>query len=358
MMNILYIPLEFPRWYSAKKMPYPVGAGIADGFPRDFNVTVVPTFYNSDLWLQYLNQITMGQSYDQVWLEVVHSVIPVQVLEYIKSLAPIRVGFMIESLTIHPDEYVNNPQGTKQREENLKMKLPYLTHAVVVDERDLSFFKIPAMFDVASVPEKMINSNVNSAALQYDKVIFFGTIYGERSKWVSALGDKLSINPQGDLEGSTGLPTHYEQIVNSAFSNMSGKKAIPVGYYKKFCDDWMCVRRDMYQNWITILKNLDGYGVLNPPHRTNVLSARVIEAMAAGKVVFSPRMYNGVDFLFNNGENILYYESLQELEDSMLRLDYADKYVIAKNAINTVLENFTTEKMVGRVLKFIKENSR
>jgi hypothetical protein len=37
-------------------------------------------------------------------------------------------------------------------------------------------------------------------------------------------------------------------------------------------------------------------------------------------------------------------------------IDYADKYMIAKNAINTVLENFTTEKMVQRILKFVKEN--
>jgi hypothetical protein len=78
--------------------------------------------------------------------------------------------------------------------------------------------------------------------------------------------------------------------------------------------------------------------------------------MAAGKVVFSPRMYNGADFLFNNGENIMYYESLEELEELIYEIDYADKYMIAKNAINTVLENFTTEKMVQRILKFVKEN--
>jgi hypothetical protein len=355
-MNILYIPLEFPNWYSAKKMTYPVGVGLSEGFGKNIEVTVVPAFYNSGLWMQYLHQITMGQKYDQVWFEVVHSKIPMQVLEYIKSLAEIRVGFVIESLTIHPDEYKNNPDGTNLRTENLNAKLPYMTHVVVVDERDLKTFKIPVMFDIASVPESMVNLEVNEKALETDNVIFYGTPYGERESWVNALGDHLLLNPQGDSEEKGGMLEQYETITSGAFSNMFGKEAIPVGYYKTFCDSWMGIRKKMYQNWMRILWSIQGYGVLNLPHRTNVLSSRVIESMAAGKVVFSPRMYNGADFLFNNGENIMYYESLEELEELIYEIDYADKYMLAKNAINTVLENFTTEKMVQRILKFVKEN--
>ena len=355
-MNILLIPLEFPKWFSAKKMTYSVGVGLSEGFPKDIDVTVVPTFYNSGMWLQYLHQIVAGQKFDSIWLEVVHSKMPLEILEYIKSLADIRVGFIIESLTIHPDEYVSNSEGTKQREENLKAKLPFLTHVVVTDERDLSFFKIPAMFDIASVPENSIDPNVNIKALETGKVMFYGTPYGQRQSWINALGDKLLLNPQGNLEEETGLPTQYEQITTSAFNNMNRKESIPIGYYKKFCDEWMNTRKKMYYNWMNILWGIESYGVLNLPHRTKVLSSRVVEAMAAGKIVFSPRMHNGADFLFNNGENILYYDSLEELLDLIDNIDYADKYMIGQNAINTVLESFTTERLVGRVLKFVEEN--
>jgi hypothetical protein len=355
-MNILYIPLEFPKYFSAKKMTYPVGVGLAEGFVGKVDFTVVPSFYNSGLWLEYLHQITMGQEYNQVWFEVVHSKIHLEILNYIKSLAEVRVGFVIESLTIHPDEYVNNPEGTKQREENLKEKLPYMTHAVVTDERDLAYFKIPAMLGIASVPESVIDPNVNVNSSRTDKVMFYGTPYGERSSWVEKLGDRISINPQGNLEEQTGLGQKYQLIVDDAFNNMRGKEAIPVGYYKTFCDNWMTTRKQMYANWMNILWGIESYGVLNLPHRTNVLSSRVVESMAAGKVVFSPRMYNGVDFLFNNGENILYYESIEELLDLMDSIDQVDKHMIAQNAVNTVLESFTTEKLVQRVLKFVREN--
>ena len=355
-MNILYIPLEFPKYFSAKKLTYPVGVGLAEGFVAKVDFTVVPTFYNSGLWLEYLHQITMGQSFDQVWFEVVHSKIPIAVLEYIKSLAEIRVGFVIESLTIHPDEYTTNPESTKNRETNLKAKLSYLTHAVVTDERDLQFFKIPTTFEIASVPEKMINPNVNEQVIKTDKVMFYGTSYSGRKQWIDALGDSILLNPQEGLEEKSGLPQEYQTIVDAAFNNMRRKETIPIGYYKKFCDGWMNVRQSMYSNWMSILWHLGGYGVLNPPHRTNVLSSRVVESMAAGKVVFSPRMYNGADFLFTNGENILYYESLEELVDLINTIDYADKYMIAKNAVNMVLENHTTEKLVQRVLNFVEEN--
>ena len=355
-MNILYMPLEFPKYFSAKKMTYPVGVGMCEGF-ANIDFTVVPLFYNSTLWGSFLQQIVMGQEFDQIWLEVVHSTMSPELLEFIHSLAPVTAGFVIESLTIHPDEYVNNPVGTKNRESNLAMKSPYLTHVVVTDERDLQSFNVPTLFEVASVPKSMIHPSINEQALAVDKTIFFGTPYGERSKWIDALGDKISVNPHGDLEEQTGLNQKYQTVVDSAFHNMQGKSAIPVGYYKIFCNDWMTTRKQMYHNWINILNSIEGFGVLNPPHRTAVLSARVIEAMAAGKVVFSHRMQNGADFLFNNGENILYYESLEELEDLIANIDYADKYMIAQNAINTVLENHTTEKLVQRVLKFVKENS-
>ena len=350
-MNILYIPLEFPDFQSAKKLPYPVGIGLAEGF-KDIDFTVVPSFYNSELWGKYLHQIVMGQEFDQIWFEVLHSKMSVETLEFIASLAPVRVGLMLESLTILPEDYAIDPDGTKNREDNLKMKLPYLTHVVVADQRDLVYFKIPATFEVPSVPENIIDPNLNKKAMDSDKIIF----HGENNRWTNLLGDRALVNPQAGLERIGQVPLQYENMTRATFDNMKGKEAIPIGYYKKFYDNWINIRKAMYSIQMNMLWGIEGYGFLNPPNRNNMVPSSVIEAMAAGKVVFSSRMYNGADFLFTNGKDILLYESFEHLLDLINLLSEDDKKDIARNAVNTVLESHTTEKQVERILKFVEES--
>ena len=160
-MKILYTPLEFPNWFSAKKLTYPVGVGLYEGLKENgVDFIVVPAVYNSSLWIEYVDQIIAGQKIDQVWFEVVHSSFSEKVINYIKTIAPIRVGFIIESLTIHPDEYKSNQKGTQKRIDNLNMKLPIMTHAVVTDARDQTVLGIPTRWEIATIPTKYIANSV------------------------------------------------------------------------------------------------------------------------------------------------------------------------------------------------------
>ena len=337
MLKILYLPLEFNRFYSARRFPYPLGIGMIEGF-KNIDHTTIPATYHNDMWLKYAKDIVGDKKFDQVWLEVVHSQMSDEFLNWLTELAPIRVGFIVESLTIAKDEFISNPTGTQRRIDNTYQKLPYLTHCVVTDERDLIACNKPTMLGIASIPYRLIKQPSGTA----DNAIFYGTLYGDRSEWIKSLEYTLNINPPS-AEDSTILPAWFDKL----FSNTTLT-------YSEFYQQWYDIRQSLYSVWINHLCTLPGCGFVNPPHRTNVLSSRVIEGMAAGKPVISPLMKNGVDNLFTDGEDILYYETEFELLECLINLQAHSKlrFHIAENARVNLLQNHTTEVRVREVLEF------
>jgi len=342
-VNLLYLPLEFNLWRSAKKMAYPMGIGMAEGFAaNDIEHVTIPLMYHDDLWLKYIRDLTSGIQFDAVWLEVVHSNISPDTLNYIASLAPIRVGFLLESLTINPDEFKANPVGTQRRIDNLNQKLPYLTHMIVCDNRDANKLNISTMVYTASIPERLIKypSGTENSAL------FCGTVYGDRPNWLNSLGDLLIVNPRS-AEDESVFPYKFEQLLNRTYLRSD---------YTYFFENWFSIRRSVYDIWINHLHHLSGCAMVNLPHRTQVLSGRVIENMAAGKPVISPLMNNAVDELFENGKEILYYSDLQELRSHIKTLQFHKdlRFSLAEAARINLLTNHTSEVRVRQILDFTR----
>lgn len=337
-MNILYLPLEFGRWYSAKKSAYPVGVGMIEGFGSDVKQLTIPLMYHEDLWLKYIKELVGGQKFDQVWLEVVHSIVPEDTLEWLASIAPIRVGFIIESLTMAPEEFKDNPVGTNRRISNLNTKLPYLTHAAVCDTRDLYKFTIPTFLFGATVPERLIKTP-NSTN---DKAMFCGTLYGDRSQWVK----DLIVNPPSP-EDSSNFPHIFEQLF---------ALKCDLDCYNTFFQNWYYIRQAVYSLWINHLHTFPSCAMVNLPHRTNIASSRVIEGMAAGKPVISQWLDNDADANFEDRKNIMYYRDLADLTNCIdeLREDPDLRFRIAEEARINVLENYTTEVLVKRILEFVQ----
>jgi len=336
-MKILYLPLEFNRFFSARKFPYPLGVGMIEGF-RNIERTTIPATYHSDMWLEHTKDIIGDRTFDQVWLEVVHSQMSDQFLNWLTELAPIRVGFIVESLTIAKDEFVSNPTGTQRRVDNTYQKLPYLTHCVVTDERDLVACNMPTMLGIASIPYRLIKTPSGTA----DNAIFYGTLYGDRSNWIKNLENMLNINPPS-AEDQTPFPQWFDNLFTEYKDTYSG-----------WFERWYRIRQALYSIWIDHLYKLPGCCFLNPPHRTNVLSSRVIEGMAAGKPVLSPLMNNGVDDLFKDCENILFYRNESELLDHLTHLKTNSnlRFTISESARFNLLENHTTEHRVKQILEF------
>jgi glycosyltransferase involved in cell wall biosynthesis len=336
-MKILYLPLEFPRFYSARKFSYPLGIGMVEGFKNIEHITI-PALYSIPLQLEYVKKIIGDQKFDQVWLEVVHSQMSDELLTFLTKIAPVRVGFVVESLTIANDEFISNPVGTQRRVDNTYQKLPYLTHVIVTDERDLTSCNKPTMLGIASVPERLIKTPSSTN----DNAIFYGTLYGDRNDLIKNLEYMLNVNPPS-AEDLTGLPPMFDKLFVGNYEN-----------YNAFFHDWYQIRQSLYSVWINHLNVLPGCAMLNPPHRTNVLSSRVIEGMAAGKPVVSPLMGNGVDDLFEDGKEIIYYNESFELLDCLITLATNSKlrFKIAEAARVNILENHTTEVRVEEILKF------
>jgi len=339
-MKILYLPLEFGKWRSAKKLSYPTGIGLIEGF-KDIDHVTIPLMYHEDKWLKHIKELVGNQTFDQVWLEVVHSIVPNHILEWIASLAPIRVGFVVESLTIAPKEFIDNPIGTNRRVSNLNSKLPYLTHAVVCDARDLDKLEIPSFLFNAAIPERFIKTPNSTDA----PALFCGTTYGDRSEWVKALGDLLVVNPPS-AETKSYLPYLFEQLFTTNYDAID---------YPLFFKNWCYVRSTIYDMWIKHLHSFSSCAIVNLPHRTQVASGRISEGMAAGKPMTSQRLNNDMDSRFLDRKNILYYDDLIDLIDIIneLREDSEFRFSVAKEAIKNVLKNHTTEVLVKRILEFV-----
>jgi hypothetical protein len=342
-MSVLYLPLEFERWHSAKKLAYPVGLGMVEGLDNNgVQHLTIPMLYNTDIWLRHIKELVGDQKFDQIWIEVVHSIIPTHILEWLASLAPIRVGFIVESLTIAPEEFKDNFIGTQRRVLNLNSKLPYLTHVVVCDGRDISTLNIPAMLYTPSIPKRLIKIPCSTN----DKPIFYGTPYGNRTEWLNAIQTKSHINPPS-AEDCSNLPPLFESLFLECYQPAD---------YSTFFKRWYYVRQSLYTLWINYLHTLDGCAMINLPHRTEMASGRIIENMAAGKPVISPFLNNELTSTFEDGKNILYYKDIDGLIDCIDRLqkDSDLRFNIAEAARLNLLENYTTERQIRQILEFTK----
>ena len=342
-MDILHLPLEFNGFFSAKRLSYTTGIGLVEGFEANgINHLTVPVMYNTQLWLHKLKELVGDRKFDQVWFEVVHSVIPEDTLEWLASLAPIRVGLIIENMDITPEEYEINSLGTQRRVDNFNQKLPYLTHAMVVNVNDVANFDIPAMYCAVSIPERSIRTS-NSTS---DKAIFYGTLYGQRSEWAEKLAHCLNVNPPSS-EDDGNLPRLFEQL----FATLE----YSIDSYSIFYNSWHYIRHDLYFSWISHLHNISSCAMINLPHHTQLLPGRVIESMAAGKPVISPLMNNVVDDFFVDGKEILYYKDIDDLTKCInkLQVDPDLRFSLAEAARINILVNHTTEKRVAEMLSFI-----
>jgi len=314
---------------------------MVEGFKDTEHITI-PATYHTDIWLKHAKDIVGDTKFDQVWLEVVHSQMSEEFLVWLTEVAPVRIGFIVESLTIHANEFVSNPTGTRRRIDNLQQKLPYLTHTVVVDGRDLATCNIPTMLGITSIPERLVKQPSGTG----DKAIFYGTLYGTRNEWANELAHKMIINPPS-AEDNTPFPNMFDQLFSQCTVS-----------YQAFYDNWFNIRQSVYSVWINHLNDMSGCAFVNLPHRTNLLSARVIEGMAAGKPVLSPTMNNDIDKLFTHNKDILYYTDYIELIDCIdeLMTNPDLRFKLAEGARFNILKNHTTEVRVQQILRFVEES--
>lgn len=302
-MRVLRLDLEFSTWRWARYWTYPAQLGLEEGLRAhgaDCLTVTTP-------WLPRVREICAGRRFDQVWLEVVHNRLDPGLLEWLRAVAPVRIGFVSESLSYRPDEYAQWPE-LKARRERVEERLPYLTHVVTADEKDADEVNARGSacglwWGAPTVPERFIADAPGPPSYPY--ALFYGLLYGERVKFLEHPELRGLLVRPGVPDGRT-YPLLFDALHVAARaalkSRLPGGLALPA-----YLALLRGLRRRLFRRWLAALRA--GSAVVNLPQFGKFYTGRVVEAMAAGRPVIAwevpERPRNRA--LFVDGEEILLY---------------------------------------------------
>ena len=162
-MKILYVPLEFSTWKVAQYWSYPEGLGLEEGFAGcGVECFILPglirqDYYAPESFLDHARRLCAKTRFDAVWLTIPHVGYDTDFLEWLKEVAPVRVGYFVESM--EPYWGANPMEASRHKRGKALASLPYLTHGLVWDEADIANLNargIPAMWCPVHVPERFV----------------------------------------------------------------------------------------------------------------------------------------------------------------------------------------------------------
>src|SRR4030043_1250871 len=168
-LKILFVQHELFKWERAKMWGYVWHLGLEEGLKAhhvDFFTLVTP-------WISWAKDLCAGRTFDQVWInDITHTFEPggcgghqlqENDLEWLASLAPVRLGFLVESLEYTPEEHAINPALNYARS-SLEKTGRYMTHIMTPDEKDLPFIRsllrVPVSWFMCAIPERFIRRNI------------------------------------------------------------------------------------------------------------------------------------------------------------------------------------------------------
>src|SRR5712692_9583559 len=175
--RVLCLFLEFNWWDVARPLTYSVQLGLEEGLRangcRPLTVTTS--------WLPRLKEICGAARFDQVWVEIVHQALDDDGLDFLAGLAPIRVGFLLESLHYDEATYAASPHY-RARAGNVRHRLPFLTHVAATDEEDAAVIDAAgdarACWWPQAVPRRLVADRPGPPGT--GPAIFRGSLYGDR----------------------------------------------------------------------------------------------------------------------------------------------------------------------------------
>jgi hypothetical protein len=350
--RVLCLFLEFDWWESARPLTYPAQLGLEEGLRASGCRTLTVT----TPWLPRLKEICGGRRFDQVWVEIVHQrTLDDERLGFLAELAPVRVGFVLESIRYDAATYAASPHY-RAREATVRHRLKFLTHAVVTDELDAA--EIDAGGDVRAcwwpqaVPRRFVADR--PGAPREGPAVFRGSLYGDRV----ALARDRSLEGwfvvRRPLEDGTASPRLFDRLQMSAAA-CAGRgwpppriaSAVHLFLLRR-------LRRRLFRRWMGALRG--DPVVVNLPHSVGAYPGRVVEAMAAGRPVVAwdvpGRPRNRA--LFEDGAEILLFAGTDPaaLASALSRLqrEPALATALATNAWRKVKRAHTVERRVEQIL--------
>jgi len=358
-LRILNLQLEFNNWALARPWSYCVGLALEEGLEAagvNFLTLTSP-------WLNRAREIVGERRFDQVWVEIVHqSTAPAALWEWIAGLAPVRIGFVAESLQYNESERALWPDAFDQlepRKQRVEQVLPYLTHAVAVDEvdaEDLTEAGLPAMWWPQGVPSRTVRHDVPPPG---HRAVSGGTPYGKRAEILAHPAVKgLVARPRG-AEDQSLLPLLFDGLHQATYAFFEQGRTDWQSSHDLYMTTLRAIRRSSFELYLDALQS--GCAVLNLPSLAKCYAGRVYEGMAAGRPIISWDIPNRprTRALFEIGREILLFNPDQpaKLAEHIERLirepEVAERVVDAARC--KLREFHTIERRVRQILEWSTE---
>jgi len=357
-LKVLHLVLEFPRWVRSRSWTYSAQLCLDDGLKAHG----IECFTVNTLCLPKLRDLCRDKKFDQVWLEIVHQPLDEELLEWLAALAPVRLGFVPESLEYSEESCQIYPH-LRERKEVVGSLFKYLTHVMLIDEKDAldldNLHEARTMWWLPSISERFISPEVNKAPLPL--AFFSGAVYGARKDWLEnpELAGSLAKLPPS--EAWTLYPLMYDVLQFFISQYIKYAKVNDGKMMSVYMDAWFCLRRKCFSRWLKNIKQ--GVAIVNLPSYVKAYAGRVVEGMSAGVPVLSWKIPDRprLERLFENGREILLYsrEDPRQLSDYVEKLNKDKSFAqnIADNALHKVKSEHTSEHRVEEILEWIENGT-
>jgi radical SAM superfamily enzyme YgiQ (UPF0313 family) len=362
-MNILFVQHELFTWQRAKMWGYTWHLGLEEGLQA--NQVEFTTLITS--WLPRAKEICAGKTFDQVWInDITHTFEPggcggYQMqeadLEWLACLAPVRLGFLMESLEYTPEEHAKNP-GLRYARSVLEKTGRYMTHIMSPDERDLPFIRglyaVPVSLCICPVPQRFVRRNITVPPQL--KPVFRGTAYGERARWLELPQVKHLINQDPSPDNFSNLPALFDNLQRQARETIS-RASFEITGYEQYLQTLRQIRQQSFALYLESLA--EGSAVINFPSFGKIYTGRIFEGMASGRPVITVRIEDRPlsESLFEDGKDILLYPKsnpsrlAEQIKGILREPEFGQR--LAMNARDKLLGFHTTEIRIRQILDWI-----
>ncbi|MFL9924131.1 glycosyltransferase [Herbaspirillum lusitanum] len=311
-------------------------------------------------WLSRIKSLYQGRQFDQVWIELVHTSYDDGFLSWIETLAPVRLGFVMESLQYEPHVYEMSPH-LKTRKEQVVKRLKHMTHVLLADEQDATDLNLQGGINAMWWPQTVPAASIQAPPpVENSYAVFYGALYGNRQGWLThpALAGLL-VQPGPSLEYQTSCPEFFDRLQQIATLALNEGLQARLYHLNRYLSILRSVREQIFSLWLGSLQQ--GSAVVNLPSFFQGFPGRVYEGMAAGRPVISctvpgrPR----TNALFTDGEDILLYDpnSPEHLAEQIRRVqtDAALVQRLTSNATRKMQRSHTAEIRVSQILRWLDD---
>lgn len=366
--SVLAMVLDFDKWELARKWSYSSSYALVDGLQAaGCDVVVLPSLRmsgsNTNPWVAARDAVLGGRTFDQVWIWVTHSYYDPDVWRWLETVAPVRVGVLMESLTYEPRDVAEIP-ALAGRKADVYAQLGALTHIITADDTEAAMIETetgrPTRAYLPMLPRDLL---APVAAPRHAVAVFLGTLYGKRLQFLNEnveAGSSLRVLAPPEQE--TDIPATFDRLTSEALAALSDRGAGP-HQAAAYAASVRQLRLDVVRRTLAVYNScLAGVAL---PAMFKGVTGRVIEILAASTPALVPRAAGAAHPLprpLAAEENVLCYDPTvpgdMERQIGRLRVEPGLRDRLVARARMTFERELCSEAQVADLLRWIAGSRR